>query len=101
MRFLISLLVALIPAAAEPTSFHVLAADGGAWPQILSSVGFRPAPAGQAGIFVFRPGSTGSEEWPARVESGAFLILEGESSTADLFGFRKSAENTRVASVTG
>ena len=100
MRFLISLLVAVTPVAAAPTTFKVLAADGGAWSEMLSSVGFRPAPASHAGIFVFRPGSTGSEEWPARVEGGAFLILEGESSTAELFGFRKSAENTRVASVT-
>ena len=34
------------------------------------------------------------------MEDGAFLVLEGESSVADLFGFRKTAENTRVASVT-
>jgi hypothetical protein len=93
-------LFAAAPAAAGPTTFSVLAAEGGAWPEILTSVGFRAAPANKAGIFVLRPGSAGSAEWPARVESGAFLILEGETSAADLYGFRKTAENTRVASVT-
>ena len=101
MRFPVSfILLATASASAAPVGFKVLATEGGAWPEILSSVGFRAAPAKQAGIFVLRPGSAGSAEWPARVENGAFLILEGESPVADLFGFRKTAQNTRVASIT-
>src|SRR5437016_360486 len=100
MRFLISLVLLSAAQAAPPTTYNVLATDGGAWSEILSSVGLRAAPARQAGILVLRPGSAGSAEWPTRVENGAFLILEGESAVADLFGFRKTAENTRIASVT-
>ncbi|MCU1235623.1 MAG: hypothetical protein JWP63_3590, partial [Candidatus Solibacter sp.] len=45
-----------------------------------------------AQIFVARTGASGSAEWPARVERGAILILEGESSLADSFGFRRSTQ---------
>jgi len=48
---------------------------------------------------VLRAGSAGSPEWPARVENGAYLILEGESSAAESFGFRPTKENVRVASL--
>ena len=48
-----------------------------------------------------RTGASASVEWPARVEHGAILILEGESSLADLFGFRRgSADPVRVQSLT-
>src|SRR5215813_6409688 len=33
------------PAFAGPTTFSVLSNDGGAWPEILGTVGFRSAPA--------------------------------------------------------
>jgi hypothetical protein len=39
-------------------------------------------------------------EWNGRVEKGAILILEGESSLADMFGFRRGKENVRVDSLT-
>jgi hypothetical protein len=58
-----------------------------------------PQPAAAARIFVLRAGSAGSPEWPARVENGAYLILEGESSAAESFGFRPTKENVRVASL--
>ena len=82
-------LVAAAPAvlsASSPTT-------GGAWPEILTSVGFRAAPASQAGIFVRAPGR-GSAEWPARVENGAFLILEGESSLGGSVRFPQDAAKT-------
>ena len=41
------------------------------------------------------PAPSASAEWPARVERGAILILEGESSLADLFGFRRVRTRTR------
>ena len=85
-------------AATIPT-FAVLSDDQGGWPLLLQSVGFMPQPAASASIFVLRAGSAGSPEWAARVESGAYLILEGESSTAESFGFRATKENVRVTSL--
>lgn len=91
-------LCALANAAAIP-SYSILSDDPGGWPLLLQSVGFMPRPAATANIFVLRAGSTGSAEWPARVESGAYLVLEGESSTAESFGFRAAKENVRVTSL--
>src|ERR1035441_1633643 len=84
---LVFLLPPLLQAAAPPT-YSILSDDQGGWPLLLQSVGFMPQPAASARIFVLRAGSAGSPEWPARVETGAYLILEGESSTAETFGFR-------------
>ena len=86
-------------AAALPY-FSVLSDDAGAWPAILSSIGLQPQPAGLARIFVARAGAAASTEWTARVENGAILILEGESSLADMFGFRRGPENVKVTSLT-
>ena len=101
MRLLTSLIIAVAPlayAAAVP-SFSILSDDQGGWPLLLQSVGFVPQPAASARIFVLRAGSAGSSEWPARVEKGAYLILEGESSTAESFGFRATKNNVRVGSL--
>jgi hypothetical protein len=79
----------------------VLSEDAGAWPDILSSIGLERQPAGLSRIFVARSGAAASVEWPARVERGAILILEGESPLADLFGFRRSRKDpVRVESLT-
>ena len=102
MRSLIRLAL-LLPALARAGDlpyFSVLSEDAGAWPQILSSVGFQRQPAGLSRIFVARAGANASTEWIARVESGAVLILEGESSLAEMFGFRKGESNVRVNSLT-
>jgi len=85
--------------AASIPSFSILSEDQGGWPLLLQSVGFVPQPAASARIFVLRAGSTGSPEWSARVQNGAYLILEGESSTAESFGFRATKENVRVTTV--
>jgi hypothetical protein len=88
-------------AAASLPYFSVLSEDAGAWPDILSSIGLQRQPAGVSRIFVARTGAAASVEWPARVERGAILILEGESSLADLFGFRRSRKDpVRVQSLT-
>ena len=100
MRFLTSLLLAAAPLMASPSTYHVMSPEAGAWPEILGSVGLRPSPPALAGIYVLREGSGASTQWAAKVEGGAFLILEGESAAAESFGFRKTADNTRVASVT-
>jgi hypothetical protein len=106
MRSLISLALVLagcplVPArAADLPYFSVLSDDVGAWPEILSSVGLQRQPAGLARIFVARTGASASAEWNGRVEKGAILILEGESSLADMFGFRRGKESVRVNSLT-
>jgi hypothetical protein len=101
MRLLISFLLLLVPAArgAALPNFTVLSEDQGAWPVILGSVGFIQGTTTSSRIFVLRAGSTGSTEWPARVENGAYLILEGESPAAEMFGFRRSKDNLRVTSL--
>jgi len=106
MRSLISLALVLAgcplgPAhAADLPYFSVLSDDAGAWPEILSSIGLQRQPAGLARIFVARTGAPASVEWNGRVEKGAILILEGESSLADMFGFRRGKQNVRVNSLT-
>ncbi len=102
MRLLASaLLFASLSGAAGLPYFSVLGDDAGAWPDILASVGLMKQPAGVSRIFVGRAGAAASVEWPARVERGSILILEGESSLADLFGFRRSGkEPVRVQSLT-
>jgi len=110
MRLLISfaslanmaLLVAPAAHAASLPYFCVLSDDQGGWPLILESVGFMPQTAANAHIFVLRSGTAGSGEWATRVENGAYLILEGESSTAESFGFRRAKDakgNVRVSSL--
>ncbi len=86
--------------AASPFSFTVLSEDKGTWPQILSAVGFQSQPVTGAGnLFVLRAGSAASPEWPVRVEQGAYLILEGPSPLAELFGFHETKQNVRMASL--
>ena len=101
MRLLASaLLFTSLSGAAGLPYFSVLNDDAGAWPDILSSIGLVKQPAGVSRIFVARSGAAASVEWPARVERGSILILEGESSLADLFGFRRSVrEAARVQSL--
>ena len=100
MRLLVSaLLLPTLLTGASASGFRVLSEDPGAWPQVLSSVGFQAQPSGPAQIFVLRAGAPASPEWNTRVEQGAYLILEGESSAAEMFGFRRGEERVRVISV--
>ena len=89
------------PPGAAPlsTGFAVVADDPGPWPQVLSSVGFHPQPAGAADILVLRPGAPAVAQLTERVEQGAFVIVEGASTAADLFGFRAGKEHVIVGSV--
>jgi hypothetical protein len=101
MRLLVSLaLLATGAQAADGPYFSVLSEDAGAWPEILSSIGLQRQPAATARIFVARSGAAASTEWLSRTEKGAILILEGESSLAEVFGFRPSPENVRITSLT-
>ena len=87
-----------VHAAALPY-FSILSADAGPWPEILSSIGLERQPAAQAHIFVAPAGSPASAEWTGRVEQGAILILEGESSLAGMFGFQRGKDSVRVTSL--
>lgn len=58
----------------------------GSWPTVLSSIGLEESAAGD--VLIVPSGAKGSlEECQSRVNQGAFLILEGESSIAESFGF--------------
>jgi hypothetical protein len=94
------LFAASLASAAPLPYFCVLNKDAGAWPEILSSVGLVRQPANMAHVFVARAGTPASGEWNQRVEEGAVLILEGESSLAGMFGFQRSAAFVKVGSLT-
>ncbi|HEY2017510.1 MAG TPA: hypothetical protein VGH38_28590 [Bryobacteraceae bacterium] len=68
--------------------YNVLSGEAGAWSEILSSIGLQAQPAKVAHVFVARPGTPSTPEWPGRIEAGAILILEGESPLAESLGFR-------------
>src|SRR5438270_11663218 len=76
-----------------------LSADQGPWPQILSSIGFTADSTVSAQIHIGRPGSPASATWKARLDAGAFLILEGESPLAASFGFRPTKETVQLTSI--
>jgi hypothetical protein len=98
VNLLVFLASQALHAAALPY-FSVLSGDAGSWPEILSSIGLQRQPASQAHIFVARAGSPASAEWTARVDQGAILILEGESSLAEMFGFKRGKDSVRVTSL--
>jgi hypothetical protein len=91
-------LVLLAHAAPPPhLFFQVAGGDAGGWPDILACAGLHPEKnAGEATVFVVRGGGA---EWVARVESGALVIVEGESESARAFGFRAKEKRVRVQSV--
>ncbi|MBZ5727937.1 MAG: hypothetical protein LAP87_23450 [Acidobacteriia bacterium] len=104
MPSLASLLLLLIASAGLRAAglpyYTVLSAEPGAWPAILSSIGFQAQPAPLARISVARPGAPASPDWPARLQNGAVLILEGESPLADTFGFRRGTRTVLAGSLT-
>jgi hypothetical protein len=104
MRLLISLLLACAPMAGASLPYYaVVGADEGAWPDILSSIGLERQPSSAAEIVVARGAPVFDAAWPARVEKGTILILEGESPLAASFGFRRAqspSRSVRVSSLT-
>ncbi len=91
--------VASVLPAVELPYFSVLSEDAGAWPAILSSIGLERQAAGISRVFVARTGAAASPEWKGRVEKGDLLILEGESSLAEIFGFRATRQQVKVTSL--
>ena len=97
--FLLLLITTPAAHAAALPYFSILSDDAGSWPDILSSIGLQRQPASKAHIFVARAGAPASAEWTARVDQGAILILEGESSLAEMFGFKRGKDSVRVTSL--
>jgi hypothetical protein len=100
MRLLISffVLAALLPA--QQFGYAVLGRDAGAWPEILASVGLLPTPVPSASVLIARSGTPATPGVAARVEAGAFLILEGDSPLARSFGFHVQNRTVKLASFT-
>jgi len=86
--------------AAQPMSWAVDGDDPGAWPQILSSVGFTTGGSLPAGIYVVRNSSvTPVKDLLARIDAGAFVVLEGESDLATALGFEAGKKRVVVHSI--
>ncbi len=79
--------------------FTVLGPQPSSWPAILSSVGHISGPSASADITVAPPNTRTSDDWKAKVENGAALILEGPSPLAVSFGFRPQPETVSVVHV--
>ncbi|MBV8817590.1 MAG: hypothetical protein JO022_04480, partial [Acidobacteriaceae bacterium] len=101
MRLLISLVAAsAVTLGAASFSYHVAGDDPGPWPQIFSSVGFTTATGGPTNVFVVRSGAPAStQQWLERLESGSFIVLEGESELATALGFTPTAKHIVVRSI--
>src|SRR6185436_3675091 len=91
--------IGVASAGEPPLHFSVIGPAPGAWPRILSSVGFAPQDSERAGIFVLREATPASKQWAERVERGAYVILEGESPVAESFGFCGGKERVRARSI--
>ncbi len=103
MRSAIKLALALVSGstlgAATGPYFAVLSGDPGAWPEILSSIGLQQQPMAQSRIWVARAGADAAPDLAAQVESGAILVLEGESPLAAQFGFRPGKATVKAGSL--
>ena len=93
------LLAACVVQAADLPYYSVTSPDGGAWPKILSSIGFERRPEDVARVVVVRGGTAEVGDWAKRVEGGVILSLEGESALAVSFGFRHGTKSVRVNSI--
>jgi hypothetical protein len=86
--------------AALPPAYAIDGDDPGAWPQILSSIGFTTGTGLPAGIYVVRnSSSTPVNDLLKRIEAGAFVIVEGESDLATALGFQATKKRVVVRSI--
>ena len=74
-------------------SYHVMGDNPGAWPAVLSSIGLLSDASEEARVVVAsKTEAKPPSEWKTRVENGTILIVEGDSSLAESFGFRPGAK---------
>ncbi len=102
LRVSVLSLLAATALASSSVFFQVLGEDPGSWPELLASVGIAPLADAAAGakVYVVRAGASQSAaEWQARVAAGAVLVLEGESTLAEAFGFRATKKRVVARSV--
>jgi hypothetical protein len=98
MRFTVVCFL-LAPHLAVASGFSIIGTKPGPWPQILTSIGHWPSPAVDAKIYVGPPGSPASPNWNTKLNEGSILILEGESTLADTFGFHRTAATISLTSL--
>src|SRR6185369_9302848 len=82
MRLPVSILLFTAALHADVLPFFSVPGEGGAWPDILNSIGLQRTSPETARIFVAPAGTPATTEWKERVGSGAIVILEGESPLA-------------------
>ena len=100
-RFALILTASVLWAAApEIPGYHVAGASAAGWAPVLQSLGLRERPVAEARVLVVPAGADGTaEEWLARVDAGALVILEGDSETARSLGFLPGERQIAVRSV--
>ena len=98
---LAAVLAVPLTATADATySYHVAGNDAGPWPEILSSIGLTSGAAGPTKLFVVRAGAPGTpSQWLEKIDSGAIVVLEGQSEIADALGIKPANKLVAVRSV--
>jgi hypothetical protein len=98
-RICVLLLLAALPAPAA-IHFEVLGKAPGAWPGILTSVGFLPASGEKADIFVIPERFPAPAAlWLKRMEEGALVVMEGSSPLAESLGIKPGSTTVSVRSI--
>ena len=100
VRFVLLLISMTACALALPPSYAIDGDDPGSWPRILSSIGFTTGTGLPAGIYVVRNSSTTPvNDLLKRIDSGAFIIVEGECDLATALGFQATKKRVVVHSI--
>jgi len=98
-----ALLAAAIPLGDPTAHYRISCLSRRFWRvaanSFISSIAFQAQPLTSAGILLLRAGTPSSPQWSERVEQGAFVVLEGASDAAQMFGFRASKDRVVVGSV--
>ena len=86
--------------AAATFSYHVSGDDPGPWPGILSSIGLTANLYGPSNLFIVRGGAPGSaQQWLAKIEQGAVVVLEGDSDVAATLGIHPTRKRVVVRGI--
>lgn len=67
------------------------------WSSLLTALGYQSVSTDAASLFVIRSGASAPGiDWQSRVQQGAYLVVEGSSPTANLFGFVAAGNTVTV-----